>query len=67
MRRKHLKYLACPTCKKPLNLSDIKAEEQEDIQTGTLICLVCCRHYEIIRHIPRFVPSKNYAASFSLQ
>lgn len=67
MRKEHLKYLACPACKRSLRLSDVQAEERGDIQTGTLICFVCHRHYEIIRHIPRFVSSENYASSFSLQ
>lgn len=67
MRREHLKYLACPSCRTTLDLMDGRAEKGQGIQTGTLHCFSCGQRYEIIRGIPRFVPARNYADSFSLQ
>jgi len=47
-----------------LSTSEIRSGQ---IETGTLECIVCAKAYPVVRHIPRFVPSDNYATSFGLQ
>jgi SAM-dependent methyltransferase len=37
------------------------------VETGILQCSKCNEKYDIIRHIPRFVPLENYAKGFGLE
>jgi len=37
------------------------------VQSGHLRCTGCAADYPIVRGVPRFVPSDNYASSFGLQ
>ncbi|MDO8646064.1 MAG: methyltransferase domain-containing protein [Candidatus Planktophila sp.] len=51
-----LTALVCPTCKSVLQIG------------GDLLnCPVCVSNFPVLRGIPRFVPSENYADSFGLQ
>ena len=67
MKKEHLKYLACPKCGGDLKISRIKEEENGLIKTGQLLCGLCHLTYDIVRFIPRFVSSENYASSFGLE
>jgi len=51
-----LTSLGCPTCKSTLQVGD-----------NNLNCSACVSSFPLIRGIPRFVPSENYAESFGLQ
>lgn len=51
-----LKALVCPTCKSTLQVED-----------NLLNCPACVSSFPLLRGIPRFVPSENYADSFGLQ
>lgn len=51
-----LTSLACPSCKSSLQVG-----------RDNLICPACVLSYPILRGIPRFVLSENYADSFGLQ
>ena len=51
-----LTALACPNCKSALQIGD-----------DLLFCPVCILSFPLLRGIPRFVPSENYADSFGLQ
>jgi SAM-dependent methyltransferase len=65
MRRQHLIYLVCPNCKGELTL--VTTETADEIESGSLRCAKCNQSFEIIRHIPRFVPANNYASSFGFE
>ena len=67
MKEKHLKYLACPVCKQDLVIFEIQEKGGESIESGILRCSGCGNKYNIIRHIPRFVRSENYASGFGLE
>lgn len=66
MRRNLSDILACPTCHGGLTL-EVHREVGEHVEDGALHCSRCAQSYPILRGIPRFVPSDNYAASFGLQ
>src|SRR5437764_802733 len=66
MRLEHLSYLCCPECRTDLELVGSRAPSAR-IETGQLHCVRCGREYPIVRHIPRFVASDNYAVGFGLQ
>lgn len=51
-----LTLLVCPTCKSAFQVGD-----------DLLNCEVCVSVFPVLRGIPRFVPSENYADSFGLQ
>jgi uncharacterized protein YbaR (Trm112 family) len=71
MKRSDISLFLCPKCRAPLNLidagSDSTTDDQDQIVTGGLVCSACERRYPIVRGIPRFAESKNYAASFGHQ
>jgi len=48
-----VKYLICPTCEGPLDLSVANAEDEEIMQ-GELRCQSCARSFPITSGIPRF-------------
>lgn len=66
MRRRLLGWLACPTCQGSLNLSSAK-EQNGEVEEGSLSCANCDRTFPVVRGIPRFVPSDDYASSFGRQ
>ena len=66
MKEGLLDILCCPDCGGDLNLLKAKITAI-DIEEGELRCKSCGNAYPIIRSIPRFVPSENYASNFGFQ
>lgn len=58
--------LCCPRCSGSLCLTEARDSDGE-IESGLLNCSPCQATYPIVRFIPRFVPSDNYAANFGFQ
>jgi ubiquinone/menaquinone biosynthesis C-methylase UbiE/uncharacterized protein YbaR (Trm112 family) len=52
MKRSSLDLLACPACRQALNL---KADGNDPVETGSLVCPGCRREYPIAAGIPHFV------------
>jgi SAM-dependent methyltransferase len=67
MRKEHLQYLACPNCGNDLDIVRTDHIECGSVESGLLRCLGCANCYEIVRHVPRFVPQQNYSDSFGLE
>jgi ubiquinone/menaquinone biosynthesis C-methylase UbiE/uncharacterized protein YbaR (Trm112 family) len=67
LRKEHSNYLACPSCKARLFVSEIGGKDNDRIKSGVLGCSACQSRYDIINYIPRFVPPDNYAHSFGLE
>ena len=67
MYEEHLRVLACPACLGELVIQAAGAARGDAIETGTLRCSSCSRTYPIIRSVPRFVPTQNYASNFGLE
>ena len=66
MKQKLLQWLICPVDDGRLDLSD-STETMGEIESGVLTCPTCRATYPIVRGVPRFVPSDDYASSFGLQ
>lgn len=66
MKTTALKFLVCPQCKEALNL-DSQVEQEPEVMEGTLSCLGCGMKYPIVRGVPRFVQTGDYASSFGRQ
>ena len=66
MRPSLLGLLACPECPGDLTLSP-ERRAGDEIESGALSCADCGHVYPIVRHVPRFAPAENYAASFGFQ
>lgn len=62
----HLRHLCCPQCRASLELT-ATACEHGSVTTGELKCVSCNASYPIVRSVPRFVASDNYAAGFGFQ
>ncbi|MFA5148831.1 MAG: methyltransferase domain-containing protein [Candidatus Omnitrophota bacterium] len=56
MNKKLMEILACPECHGGLKEAE-----------GALLCGDCGKAYPVVRGIPRFVESQNYASSFGYQ
>jgi len=67
VRKEHLHYLACPCCGGEVTIAGVYSVNEGSIESGLLQCAHCQARFPIVRHIPRFVPLKNYAAGFGLQ
>ena len=67
MKKQHLKYLVCPSCKSDIRMLRFQNRLEDSVETGTLQCVKCLKEFPIIRYIPRFVPIENYASGFGLQ
>lgn len=67
MHTKHIAYLACPGCSSPLTLHEEADCTTGQVEHGFLLCAHCREMYPIIKGIPRFVSSENYAASFGYE
>jgi len=48
-------------------MRSIEQRTEAGVVDGQLACVGCATDYPIVRGIPRFVPSENYAASFGLE
>jgi len=57
-----IQLFACPQCSAALAL-----DEASGHVSRALTCRLCRETYPIVRGIPRFVPSANYAESFGMQ
>jgi SAM-dependent methyltransferase len=66
MKRSALRFLVCPSCKDDLELS-VRDEQGPEILEGGLRSPGCGRVYPIVRAVPRFVESQEYASSFGYQ
>lgn len=67
MRREHLPLLACPDCHGPLVLRPTASGDGDRVLAGSLTCAACACEYPIVRGVPRFVSSANYAQGFGFQ
>lgn len=66
MKRSLLQFLCCPRCRSSLEPLAQESERVEILE-GELACTACRARYPVVRGIPRFVGSQNYARSFGLQ
>jgi len=66
VKQELLNILWCPSCGSDLGLMKAIINGNE-IEEGELNCEGCGSIYPIIRFIPRFVPSDNYAGNFGFQ
>ena len=58
----------CPQCRSSeLAIEATVALESQEVEAGTIRCRSCGVAYPIVRGLPRFVPSSNYAESFGFQ
>ena len=63
MRIELLKYLECLNCRGALSLAGhLEDGGTHEIEDATLHCDQCGVEYPIVRCVPRFVQSDNYAA-----
>ena len=67
MYRKALELLVCPACSRSLRLEEIADEKSEEIVEGRMECTGCAKNFPVVRSIPRFVTSENYATNFGFQ
>jgi SAM-dependent methyltransferase len=61
-----LQWLICPADRGRIELTNPENENGE-IKSGMLICTTCGARYPVVRGVPRFVKSDDYALSFGLQ
>lgn len=66
MKRRLLRILACPDCRRDLSLASA-VEAEDDILEGTLLCALCRQTFPIQAGIPRFVDADAYADTFSFE
>jgi SAM-dependent methyltransferase len=59
-------FLVCPDCRQDLELR-VESSDEREIVSGSLTCRLCGRCYPIVRGIPRFVQTGQYASSFGVQ
>jgi SAM-dependent methyltransferase len=50
-----------------LAFEDVRKDSDQRIESGLLGCEECGARFPIVNHVPRFVASDNYAASFGLE
>lgn len=67
MKHALLAVLRCPECATSLSLVAGEQSAAADVDSGALRCDGCGTVYPIVRGIPRFVGSGNYAGSFGYQ
>jgi glycosyltransferase involved in cell wall biosynthesis/SAM-dependent methyltransferase len=66
VKRDLVNVLCCPDCKGDLTLID-DTPEQAQVDSGGLVCRACVETFLIVRGVPRFVSSDQYARSFSYE
>jgi SAM-dependent methyltransferase len=66
VKRRLLQWIVCPRDCGSLQLAESK-EQNEEIESGILTCVTCGSRYPVVRGVPRFVRSDDYASSFGLQ
>lgn len=63
-----MELFVCPECYSPLRAEESpSALNNGSIVEGRLACTSCGRFYPIVRSMPRFVPTENYAQTFGYQ
>jgi SAM-dependent methyltransferase len=62
-----LQWLCCPACKSDLSLKSPMLDHSGTVVEGELRCGGCSRLYPIVRGVPRFVGSDQYASAFSFE
>lgn len=67
MREEEAKHFVCLSCGTPAWEIHEKERSAGEIIEGSLNCASCKSAYSIVRGIPRFVSSENYAQSFGFQ
>ena len=67
MQLRLLELLACSHCGGSLVIVSRQPSSGESIDEGTLGCAECSHEYPVLRGIPRFVPSENYASLFGYE
>ena len=55
MKRELMDILACPVCKRDLQLS-VTEENETEIVAGSLYCPRCNVHYPVVDTIPNLLP-----------
>jgi SAM-dependent methyltransferase len=66
---KVLDLFVCPDCGTPLRLAQAEGDGSSNgrVRDGRLDCIGCATTFPIVRSMPRFVPSEDYAGSFGYQ
>lgn len=64
MKQEHIKYLTCPDCRGDLATTKVEMGKEGFIEDGQLQCGDCKVTFNVIHHIPRFVPAENYATDY---
>jgi SAM-dependent methyltransferase len=68
MNRSLIQSFVCIECGSTLQLDPPDSEQKNgSIAEGILRCTSCSRSYPIVRSLPRFVPSEEYAHTFGYQ
>jgi SAM-dependent methyltransferase len=69
VQRKSAEFFRCTTCGQTLSLATVTSEDPSTGETieGSLACPGGHTTAPVVRHIPRFVASESYAASFGFQ
>jgi len=55
MKKELMDILACPVCKRELELK-MEEENEAEVVTGSLYCRKCDVHYPIVDTIPNLLP-----------
>lgn len=66
MKEQIVTYFCCPGCRGDLE-AKANTSDGGEIKEGQLVCSNCGGAFPIMNHIPRFVSSENYAASFGYE
>ena len=67
MRESHLRFLVCPDCQQALTVEAVAERKDDRIVEGSLVCKACDHSTPVVRGVPRFVPTDNYAKGFDFQ
>jgi SAM-dependent methyltransferase len=67
LRESALQHLICPVCHHDLTVSLVEKQQGEILETAQLVCEGCQATYPVVRGIPRFVSSDNYASGFGFE
>jgi SAM-dependent methyltransferase len=67
MKLSLLDFLECTVCAAPFAVNTVTAQLDDHVVEGTLQCTTCAREVPIVRSVPRFAGTNNYAESFGFQ
>jgi uncharacterized protein YbaR (Trm112 family) len=60
MKKELMDILACPVCKRELELT-VEAEKEAEIVSGSLYCPRCQARYPIVDSIPNLLPPEQHS------